>query len=609
MVFLKPCLGMLPESSNLPRWSLAHLYSGPEDLTLAADLAELEALAKNFKDSFAGNLKDKLAEAVLALAKIDEMTAKLFGYLFLASSTNLNDEKIKNVKADAERRWAKASADNLTFFDHELVQLEEAVVDSQAAADPFLAKHLPMLRHAREQKAFLLPERVEQSLSKRAPYGPASWSEFYDEVEADLRFPFNDQQKTLTEMLEVMSHSEDRKIRAEAMKLVNDGLAGAFLKFSAQALNMVVGYKQVNDEERGYSHPMQAQNRNNQVPDAVVDALHVAVRDYAAPLAQRWYRLKAKLLGIDRLAWSDRNAPLPFSDHAKVPYEQAITETISAYREFSPTLADLIAQMVTDKKIDVPTGPAKRGGAYNLSLTLPGGKPDSFVFLNYQGSPRDVMTVAHELGHACHGMLAGAAQGGLQQQAPIAYAETASVFGEMTTFNAFLAKSRAAGDAKATLSLVGGKIDDILNTAVRQIAFSRFEQEVHGAKRRLSSDELDAIWLATTKEMYGQDGDAFEYRDMSHLWSYVSHFHRPFYVYGYAFGELLTQSLYAARPKVGENFEALYLEMLRSGSTKDAISLLAPFGLDPTMPSFWQDGIAVGIGSLVEEAERLAEKI
>ncbi len=597
---------MLSESSNLPRWSLTHLYSGPEDLTLAADMAELENLAKNFQASFAGQLKTKLAEAVRALATIDELSNKLLSYLFLSSSTALDDEKIKNVKADVERRWSKAAADYLTFFDHELVGLDESEVNNQAEADDFLKKHLPMLRHARKQKEFLLPERVEMALSKRAPFGPGSWADFYDEVEADLRFDLDGEQKTLTELLEVMSHHADRAMRAKAMKLVNDGLSGSFLKFSTQALNMVVGYKQVNDEERGYQHPMQAQNRNNQVPEAVVDALHSAVRTHAAPLAQRWYRLKAKLLGIERLAWSDRNAPLPFSDHAKVPYEQALADTIAAYNRFSPTLAGLIEKLAAEKKIDVPTGPAKRGGAYNLSLTLPGGKPESFVFLNYQGSPRDVMTVAHELGHACHGLLAGETQGGLQQQAPIAYAETASVFGEMTTFNGFLEKSRAAGDAKATLSLIGGKIDDILNTAVRQIAFSLFEQQVHGAKRRLSPDEMDEMWMATTKELYGQDGDAFDYRDMNHLWSYVSHFHRPFYVYGYAFGELLTQALYAARPKVGEKFESLYLEMLRSGSTKDAISLMAPFGLDPTMPSFWQDGIEVGIGSLVEEAERLA---
>jgi oligoendopeptidase F len=372
---------------------------------------------------------------------------------------------------------------------------------------------------------------------------------------------------------------------------------------------MVVGSKQVDNDERGYAHPMQFRNMDNRVPGEVVDALHQAVREYAAPLAQRWYKLKAKLMGLERLAWSDRNAPLPFADHAKVPFESALADTVAAYRTFSPTLAGLIERMAAERKIDVPPGPTKQSGAYNMSMVLPGGQADSFVFLNYQGSPRDVMTLAHELGHACHGMLAGEAQGVLQQHAPIAYAETASVFGEMTAFNAFLAKVREGGDAKAALALVGGKIDDVLNTAVRQIGFSLFEQRVHGAGRRLAPEEICGIWVETAAELYGKDGDAFDYRDMRNLWCYVSHFHRPFYVYGYAFGELLTQSLYAARPKVGDQFEPLYLELLRSGNTKNATELLAPFGLDPASPSFWKDGIEAGIGSLVEEAERLAREI
>jgi oligoendopeptidase F len=594
---------------SLPRWSLDPLYAGPADPKLAADLAELEARAKSFKATFSGHLKDKLADALRAYADLEQRSGTLFAYLFMAGSAALEDEQIKNVKADAERRWSKCAADSLTFFEHELVAVDDADVERQAAADPFLAKHLPLVRHLREQKPYLLPERVEQSLAKRSPFGAGSWSDFYDDVEGDLRFPFRGEDKTLTEMLEIMAHDPDRATRAEALKVTNGGLGGSFLKFSSQTLNMVVGGKAVEDDERGYAHPMAAQNRSNRVPDAVVGALHEAVRTHAAPLAQRWYRLKARLLGVERLAWSDRNAALPFASHEKVPYDVALADTVSAYRSFSPTLAGLVERLAAERRIDVPAQKGKQSGAYNLSLVRPDGTPDTFVFLNFQGSPHDVMTLAHEVGHACHGLLAGEAQGVLQQHAPIAYAETASVFGEMTTFNAFLAKVRAGGDAKATLALVGSKIDDVLNTAVRQIGFSLFEQRVHGAKRRLSPDELCDIWMESTAELYGKDGDVFDYRDMRNLWCYVAHFHRPFYVYGYAFGELLTQSLYAARPKLGDKFEPLYLELLRSGSTKDASQLLAPFGLDPASASFWKDGIDVGIGSLVEEAERLAQEI
>jgi oligoendopeptidase F len=295
-----------------------------------------------------------------------------------------------------------------------------------------------------------------------------------------------------------------------------------------------------------------------------------------------------------------------------------VTTVLAAYRSFSPTLAGLIEKTVADKRIDAPARIGKRGGAFNSSCVLPGGTPVSFTFLNYLGANRDVMTLAHELGHGVHGLLAGEAQGPLLQHAPIALCETASVFGEMTTFNYLKADLERKGDRTAMLALIMDKMDDMLNTVVRQIGFSNFERRLHGwdavartwgpASKR-SVEELDALWLETAQELYGKPGEVFTYENAEHLWAYISHFHRPFYVYGYAFGELLTQSLYAARPKLGERFEPLYLDMLRAGGSKDAVELLRPFGLDPTDPAFWEAGIAVSLGATISEAESLADEL
>jgi oligoendopeptidase F len=321
---------------------------------------------------------------------------------------------------------------------------------------------------------------------------------------------------------------------------------------------------------------------------------------------------------MEKLKWSDRNAPLPFADTTVVPFDKAMETVLAAYGSFSPTLAGLVSDFAATHRIDAPVTKGRRSGAFNYSIVLPGNHASSFVFLNYLGSNNDVMTLAHELGHGVHGMLAGAAQGTLMAQAPIAFAETASVFGEMTTFNFLKKQLQEKNDTKALLALITGKIEGNLNTVVRQIGFSNFERRLHGMDaqyktwtepKKFSAEELNAIWLATAKELYGTDGEIFTYENTEHLWTYVSHFHRPFYVYGYAFGELLTQSLYAQQPRFGDRFEPLYLDLLRSGSTKDVVQLLAPFELDPTKKDFWENGIRVSLEAMVKEVETLATKL
>jgi oligoendopeptidase F len=610
------------ENNNLgteqTRWDLNGFYSGVDDPQIDKDLTDLVAREKKFYEDYKGKLAETLGAAITDLAEINMRAEKIFVYLYLKQSLDVTESAVKAKMAAVEQIASEAGGNYLTFFDIELVALDDATLEKFYASDAVVARHRPWIEHARVFKPHLLSEPVEAALSKRSPFGSGSWSEFFDEVEADIRLPFHETEKTLTELLDVLTNSQDAAERAEALKVINTGLGGYFAKYSAQSLYVVTGEMAVERRERGYKNPMDARNKSNRIPDAVVDALHEAVTATAGPLARRYYTLKAKLLGMEKLKWSDRNAPMPFADTTVVPFDKAIETVLAAYGSFSPTLAGLVKDFAATHRIDAPITKGRRSGAYNYSIVLPGNHPTSFVFLNYLGSNNDVMTLAHELGHGVHGMLAGAAQGPLMAQAPIAFAETASVFGEMTTFNFLKKQLQEKNDAKALLALITGKIDANLNTVVRQIGFSNFERRLHGMDaqyktwaepKKLSVEELDAIWLATIKELYGADGEVFTYENAEHLWTYISHFHRPFYVYGYAFGELLTQSLYAQQPRFGDRFEPLYLDLLRSGSTKDVVQLLAPFELDPTKKDFWENGIRVSLEAMVQEVEDLMAKL
>ncbi len=600
------------------RWNLSALYKGVGDPTIDADVTEWIDRAKAFHAAHKGKLAETLGQAIRDYSELSMLSGKTGAYLFLLTSVNTGDAAAKAKMAELDKATSQASAEYLEFFTLELVDLDDAVIAAQAAKDETVKKHLPWLKQVRLFKPHVLTEVVESALTKRSPFGAGSWSEFFDEVEADLRFAWKGEELSLTEILHLMTEDPDTTVRAAMLKALNDGLGGMFAKYSAQTLYMVAGSGEVEDKDRKYAHPMDSRNKSSQLPDAVVDALHKAVTEKAGPLAQRFYRLKAGILGKKVLAWSDRNAPMPFADTTVMPWTKAMDIVLSAYRSFSPTLAALVEQSAANGWIDAPAMKGRRGGAYNYSISLPGNLPISFTFLNYLGSGRDIMTVAHELGHGVHGLLAGEAQGTLMAHAPIALCETASVFGEMTTFNYLMSELDKSGDKTAKLALLMDKLNDITNTVVRQIGFSNFERRLHGwnpeteswgpvAKR--SADEIDTLWQESLYPLYGQPDEVFSYEHTSHLWAYISHFHRPFYVYGYAFGELLTQSLYAARPRLGEKFEPLYLEMLRAGGTKDAKELLAPFGLDPTSATFWEEGIKVSMERLITEAETLTEEL
>jgi oligoendopeptidase F len=603
-----------PADDNV-RWDLTCLYSAIDDPQIDQDIAQFAKRAEEFRRDYKGKLTEMLGRAICDYAELEMLGEKVMVYLFLQQSLDVTNEAVKAKVAEAQRTLSQIQGEYLTFFDLELVALDDTALARFYAGDERVRKHRPWIEHRRIFKPHLLSEAVESALTKRAPFGPSSWHEFFDECEADLRFGHKGEEKNLTEMLELLTTSKDAAERAEVQKSINGGLGGYFAKYSAQTLYVVVGRGAVEGKERNYRHPMEARNKENRIPDAVVDALHGAVKNVAGPLARRYYRLKAGLLGMKTLKWSDRNAPLPFADTTIVPFDRAMATVLAAYESFSPTLAGIIRDFVSAKRIDAPATKGKRGGAFNCSFVLPENRPQSFTFLNYLGSNHNVMTLAHELGHGVHGILAGEAQGPLMFHPPTAYCETASVFGEMTTFNFLKERLAKEGSSAALLALLTQKIEGMLNTVVRQIGFSNFERRVHGMDaaysewkepKKLSVEELNGLWLATAKELYGEEGEVFTYENASRLWSYVSHFHRPFYVYGYAFGELLTQSLYAQQVRLGSRFEPLYLDLLRSGATKDVVELLQPFGLNPGEETFWAEGIRVSFEAMIEEAERLA---
>ncbi|MEM7097887.1 MAG: M3 family oligoendopeptidase [Pseudomonadota bacterium] len=596
-------------SLQATRWDLTDLYSDLEDPKLDSDLQYLITAMQKFHDNFQGKLDTKLGDALDQDATITCAADKLMVYLFLRRSTDATNQRIQQRLAQVQEAFAEASANHMTFFEHELAAMSEDSYQKQLKQDERVARHRPLLDHMRENRRYLLNQDVERALALRSPFSASEWSDYIDEREAELRFELGESSLTLPEVLHIANNDSDSDTRARALATFSDGLTDqGFDKLMARTLNVVMGAKSVEDRERGYANPMSSRNISNHVDDDTVEALHRAVAEVGAVQSQRYYRLVAAHMGKRPLLWSDRNAPMPFAAKTEVPWSDCVETVLSAYESFSPTLRDLVAKMLERKWIDAPPYDGKGGGAFNYSVLLPNGESRAYNFLNYMGSNRDVMTTAHEVGHGAHGMLAADTQGALMFRAPMAYAETASIFGEMTTFRYVLEQTT---NDEEKLALLMEKSADHVNTVVRQISFSNFERRVHDQRRsgKLMVEDFNNVWMQVTRDFYGENGDLFEYNNVDNLWSYVTHFLRPFYVYAYAFGELFTQSLYARKDQFGDDFEEMYLDLLRAGGSKNAVELMAPFGLDPRDPDFWRQGISSSITKWLDEAEEISARM
>ncbi|SMF45778.1 oligoendopeptidase F [Tistlia consotensis] len=583
---------------RLPEWDLADLYGGPDAPAIEQDLATARERAGRLRKNCAGRLAAlsgaELGTALADYEAIDEILSKLMSYAQLVYAGDMSDPRNGRFYQRIHEAVSTIAAE-LIFFTLELNEIEDQALE-QKLKDPLLARYRPWIRDSRAFRPYQLEEKLERLLHDKQVAGSAAWTRLFDETMAGLRFRLDGEELTSMQVLNRMSEP-DRALRQRAGEAFAAGLRQRLPLFSL-VTNTLAKDKQIEDSWRGLPRPVSSRNLANRVEDEVVDALVGAVVESYPQLSHRYYALKAKWLGLEKLSYWDRNAPLPTSDEREVPWEEAQRTVLTAYADFSEDLAAVGRRFFERPWIDAPARPGKQSGAF-AHPTVPSAHP--YLLLNYQGKLRDVMTLAHELGHGCHQVLAGG-QGHLLAGTPLTLAETASVFGEMLTFRRLLKQTSEPARRKAMLA---GKVEDMLNTVVRQIAFHRFETQVHDRRHEgeLLSDELAEIWMATQTEALGP---AFGFNeDYRVYWAYIPHFvHSPFYVYAYAFGDCLVNSLYAVYQEAEAGFAEKYLDMLRAGGSKRHRELLAPFGLDASDPAFWKKGLSV-VSGLIDELEQL----
>ncbi len=580
-----------------PRWDLSDLFAGPRDPRIPEMLAEAEAEAARLEESYKGRLASLSGEELAALVRfyeeLEERLGRVSSYASLLFAADRDDPEIGRFYQDVEER-VNAIETRLLFVTLELNKLEDDVLEAKLSSSARLARYRPWIRNLRAFRPHQLSDEVERVLHEKQLTGRSAWVRLFDETLASLRFPVRGRDLTAQEAFDLLQ-AKDRALREEAATAIGNVLA-ANIKLFARITNTLAKDKQLEDQWRKFPRPISARNLANQVEDEVVDALITAVREAYPRIAHRYYALKARWLGLEKLQYWDRNAPLPEDDDRRRPWGEAKLIVLDAYRRFSPRLGKIVEQFFDRPWIDAEVRPGKDSGAF-CHPTVPSLHP--YVLMNYQGKTRDVLTLAHELGHGVHQTLA-AEQGYLMSSTPLTLAETASVFGEQLTFEALLAQER---DPARRRVLLAAKIEDKINTVVRQIAFCEFETIVHDRRKEgeLTPEELGSIWLDVQSRSLGP---AFEFRDDYRVyWSYIPHFiHVPFYVYAYAFGDCLVNSLYAVYEQQPEGFEEKYLELLRAGGTLRHRELLAPFGLDASDPAFWAKGLGL-IERLIDRLE------
>jgi len=583
----------------LPEWDLDDLYPGREAPALTVDLEAASRQAEELRARYLGRLAeldgDALAEAIEAYERLDEILGRVMSFAGLTHASDMADPEIGRFYQSMQERVNDISTRTL-FFTLELNRIDEAALKAKLAS-PRLARYAPWIRDTRTFRPHQLSDELEQLLHEKYVVGRAAWVRLFDETQASLRFDVDGRQLTQEQALHLLSDPKESVRRQAAMALAKT--FGENARLFALITNTLVKDKEIDDRWRKYPTPPHVRHLANHVEPEVVDALHQAVRQSFPRLSHRYYRLKAKWLGKPRLEFWDRNAPLPETEDRQIGWQEARDIVLDAYGRFSPELAALGRRFFDNRWIDAPARPGKASGAF-AHPTVPSVHP--YLLVNYQGRTRDVMTLAHELGHGVHQLLAGG-QGQLMCDTPLTLAETASVFGEQLTFRALLAAETEPARRKAMLA---SKVEDMINTVVRQIAFYGFELRIHEerrAKGELTAERIGEIWMEVQGESLGEGIRlAPEYAS---YWCYISHFvHAPFYVYAYAFGDCLVNALYSVYRDAEHGFQAKYLEMLKAGGTKRHKELLAPFGLDASDPAFWSKGLGV-IEGFIDELETL----
>ncbi|MCC2111067.1 MAG: M3 family oligoendopeptidase [Hyphomicrobiales bacterium] len=586
-------------AADLPEWDLTDLYPALDAPEFADDMTAAMDRSRDFEERFKGRLGDlakqggaQLADAVAAFESIEDLLGRLISYAGLVYAGDTSDPVRAKFYGDVQERITAASA-HLLFFTLELNCIDDRLIE-KAMAEPKLGHYRPWIEDIRKDRPFQLEEKLEQLFHEKSVTGRSAWNRLFDETIAALRFVVDGETLTIEPTLNLMQDADPKRRKAAAEALAK--VFGENLRVFGLVTNTLAKDKEISDRWRGFEDVADSRHLANRVERDVVEALVEAVRDAYPRLSHRYYALKARWFGQASLDHWDRNAPLPKVAQRTIPWTEARDTVLSAYDAFSPQMAEIAGRFFDRHWIDAPVRPGKAPGAFSHP-TVPSAHP--YVLVNYQGKIRDVMTLAHELGHGVHQVLA-ADQGALMAPTPLTLAETASVFGEMLTFRSLLAGITETTQRRA---LLAAKVEDMINTVVRQIAFYTFERAVHTERRdgELTTDRLGEIWMGVQAESLGPAvrlGDGYET-----FWSYIPHFiHSPFYVYAYAFGDCLVNSLYAVYEDAETGFAEKYFAMLKAGGTKHHSELLAPFGLNAADPAFWQMGLSV-IARMIDELE------
>ena len=582
----------------LPNWDLNDLYPGMESPELEAGFEHADTVAGQIAER-AGTLSDisgdALGETIALYEAFSETVGRIMSYAGLTYYSDTGDAVAGKFLGDCQARVTDISS-KIVFFTLELNSIDEAALAEKIASSATLTRYKPWIDRLRAMKPYQLSDELERFLHDQSVVGSSAWVRLYDESLAAMRFDVQGEEMPLESALNKMSDS-DRSVREAAAH----ALATKFrenLPLFSRVTNTLAKDKEIDDRWRNLPAADSSRHLSNHVEAEVVDALREAVSEAYPRLSHRYYAMKAKWLGLEKLEYWDRNAPLPEKDDRTIPWEEARDTVLSAYGSFSLELSGLAAKFFDNPWIDAPVRPGKASGAFAHPTVV---TAHPYVMVNYLGKTRDVMTLAHELGHGVHQLLA-AEQGELLSHTPLTLAETASVFGEMLTFQSLLAQETDAGRKKA---LLAGKVEDMLNTVVRQIAFYEFELRVHAERRagELTADRIGEIWLDVAGESLGPAvnlADGYET-----YWTYVSHFiHAPFYVYAYAFGDGLVNALYARYQEGDPSFQQRYFDMLKAGGSRHHSELLAPFGLDAADPAFWGQGLGL-IESMIDQLEAM----
>ena len=587
---------------TLPEWDLGHLYAAPDAPELEADLDRLDTETKRFAaaagtlEGLATNDPDGLAALVVAYEALQDLAGRIGSYAGLRYAANTADPARAKFYGDINETMTRIGGE-LLFFELELNRIDDAVLDAALARSPALAVYRSWLVDLRRERPHQLVDSLEKLFLDKSVTSAGAFNRLFDETMTGLRFTVGKEELALEPALNRLQDPNPGVREAWAGALSTTFRAN--LRLFTLVTNTLAKDKEISDRWRKFPGIADARHLSNRVEPEVVDALVLAVREAYPRLSHRYYKLKAGWFGQDTLAFWDRNAPLPRVEQQIYPWAEARDVVLDAYGQFAPRMADVARRFFDERWIDAEVRSGKAPGAFSHP-TVPSAHP--YVLMNYQGRPRDVMTLAHELGHGVHQVLA-APNGALMAPTPLTLAETASVFGEMLTFRRLLAGAATPERRKA---LLAQKVEDMINTVVRQIAFYTFETRVHTERRagELTSERINALWMEVQAESLGPAvrlTPAYEV-----YWTYIPHFiHSPFYVYAYAFGDCLVNSLYAVYDKADPGFVEKYFAMLSAGGTKHHSELLAPFGLDARDPAFWRRGRG-GIAGMISGREGMA---